>query len=248
MIYDCITFFNEYELLNLRLHELADYVDRFVIAESTHTFQGRAKPMLSPDVYEGFPVIHVVVEPAMAVPEASWENEYWLRDEGWRRALKDADATDYVFLSDADEIPRPATAMMFPDHPVRFAQSFYYYWLNYRTDEPWYGTVRSTVERTLKGPQAEFMLRGADIPAVPDGGWHFSFLGGPEKVRDKLQAFAHIEYAEPPYTNLERIADRLASGADLFDRPQRQYPVPIDDSYPLYLREHLEEFQHLIHA
>ena len=40
-IFDCITFFRELELLDLRLMELYDVVDHFVIVEATRTHQGR---------------------------------------------------------------------------------------------------------------------------------------------------------------------------------------------------------------
>jgi len=40
MIYDCFTFYNELEILKIRLHELSGVVDKFVIVESNKTFQG----------------------------------------------------------------------------------------------------------------------------------------------------------------------------------------------------------------
>lgn len=39
MIYDCIPFFNELDILKLRLQVLAPFVDRFVIEESSVTFR-----------------------------------------------------------------------------------------------------------------------------------------------------------------------------------------------------------------
>jgi hypothetical protein len=45
MIYDCFTFFNELELLEMRLHELADVVDRFVLVEATRTHTNQPKPL-----------------------------------------------------------------------------------------------------------------------------------------------------------------------------------------------------------
>jgi hypothetical protein len=42
MIYDCFTFFNELELLELRLHELAGVVDKFVLVEATQTHSSRS--------------------------------------------------------------------------------------------------------------------------------------------------------------------------------------------------------------
>lgn len=43
--YDCFIFWKELDLLDLRLHELADAVDYFVLAEATHTFSGHPKPL-----------------------------------------------------------------------------------------------------------------------------------------------------------------------------------------------------------
>ena len=41
MVYDCFQFFNELDILKIRLHVLSDVVDRFVISEATETFSGR---------------------------------------------------------------------------------------------------------------------------------------------------------------------------------------------------------------
>ena len=45
-IYDCFTFFNEFELLEVRLNELYDVVDKFVLVEMAETHQGNPKPLL----------------------------------------------------------------------------------------------------------------------------------------------------------------------------------------------------------
>ncbi|MCC2631395.1 MAG: glycosyl transferase family 17 [Patescibacteria group bacterium] len=44
-IYDVFTFFNELELLDIRLEILAPHVDHFVIIESNETFSGNPKPL-----------------------------------------------------------------------------------------------------------------------------------------------------------------------------------------------------------
>src|SRR5688572_16710555 len=44
-IFDCFLFFNELDVLDIRLHELAPIVDRFVLAEARLTFSGRDKPL-----------------------------------------------------------------------------------------------------------------------------------------------------------------------------------------------------------
>ena len=45
MVYDCFQFFNELDILKLRLHVMDPVVDRFVISEATETFSGKAKPL-----------------------------------------------------------------------------------------------------------------------------------------------------------------------------------------------------------
>jgi len=42
-IYDCIQFFNEEDILDLRLNILDKFVDFFVIVESTTDHQGNSK-------------------------------------------------------------------------------------------------------------------------------------------------------------------------------------------------------------
>jgi beta-1,4-mannosyl-glycoprotein beta-1,4-N-acetylglucosaminyltransferase len=42
-VYDCFTFFNELDLLEIRLNELNDVVDYFVLVESKRSFQNKPK-------------------------------------------------------------------------------------------------------------------------------------------------------------------------------------------------------------
>ena len=46
MVYDCFLFFNELELLEVRLNEMASFVDKFVIVEASETFRGAPKPFI----------------------------------------------------------------------------------------------------------------------------------------------------------------------------------------------------------
>jgi len=67
MIYDCFSFFNELDLLEIRLHELDPVVDKFVLVEASKTFQGKDKPLFydeNKERYKEFSekIIHVVVD------------------------------------------------------------------------------------------------------------------------------------------------------------------------------------------
>ena len=45
-IYDCFQYFNEDQMVDLRLNILDKYVDYFVISESTKTHQGKIKKLI----------------------------------------------------------------------------------------------------------------------------------------------------------------------------------------------------------
>ena len=43
MIYDCIYFFNEIDIVNIRLNEMSDVVDKIIIIEGNLTYSGNEK-------------------------------------------------------------------------------------------------------------------------------------------------------------------------------------------------------------
>ena len=64
-IYDCFQFFNEENVLDLRFNILDEFVDFFVIAESTTEHQGRDKKLnFDIEKFKKFKkkIIHVIVE------------------------------------------------------------------------------------------------------------------------------------------------------------------------------------------
>ena len=64
-IYDCFQFFNEENVLDLRFNILDEFVDFFVIAESTTDHQGRDKKLnFDIEKFKKFKkkIIHVIIE------------------------------------------------------------------------------------------------------------------------------------------------------------------------------------------
>lgn len=111
-LFDCFTFFNELDLLDLRLSELDAVVERFVIAESPLTFTGQEKPLFfhaNRDRFARFAhkIEHLVIED-MPVGEGktAWDRE-WHQRRALARGYRDAAPDDLVVISDLDEIPRP---------------------------------------------------------------------------------------------------------------------------------------------
>ncbi|MGN0854453.1 MAG: hypothetical protein ACI4R9_02905 [Kiritimatiellia bacterium] len=159
MIYDCFSFFNELDLLEIRLRTLDSVVDRFVLSESRFTHTGKPKPLYYRENAARFKafadrIIHVVAadpEPPRDGPED--EAFSWMRENAQRNATVDAILPrlrddDLLLVSDLDEIPSPhaVRAARRLGRPVRFRQRMYYYYANYRncTSPYWYGTVALT--------------------------------------------------------------------------------------------------------
>lgn len=113
-IFDCFTFFNELDLLEIRLETLAPHVDCFVLAESSITYRADPKPLYFEENKQRFKkflpkIRHIIVEdmPAEKGFDQNWERETFQR-AALERGVVDSRDEDIVMLSDLDEIPEPS--------------------------------------------------------------------------------------------------------------------------------------------
>lgn len=109
MVYDCFQFFNEIDILKLRLHVMNPVVDWFVISESTETFSGMKKPLYYEENKELFKefedkIIHLVVEDT---PTGDIHDRDTFQKNAVERGLKNCTDDDIIIFSDLDEIPNP---------------------------------------------------------------------------------------------------------------------------------------------
>lgn len=160
MVYDCFTFFNELDLLEIRLNTLSDVVDCFVIAEATRTHRGKPKELFfekNRARYSKFlnRIRYVVVDNLLAEDEVEKDtyNLPWVNENRQRNALSKGleglRDDDIIMLSDLDEIPRPlaiknALPLAKNGSIVRFLMEMYYYYANFKDfyDPTWsLGTV-----------------------------------------------------------------------------------------------------------
>lgn len=112
-IFDCFPFFNELDLLEIRLATLDPVVDVFVLSEAPLTHRGQPKPLHFHENRARFEkylhkIRHVVADD---MPGGQGFEQNWVREIHQRtvleRALHDAQDEDVVMMSDLDEIPRP---------------------------------------------------------------------------------------------------------------------------------------------
>ncbi len=136
MIYDCFPFFNELDVLEIRLNVLNDSVDRFVLVESTRTHQGKSKELfyqLNKERFVKFQkkVIHVISDTFPSSNMTPWEYEQFQRSE-IMRGLVHCQPDDVILISDLDEIPDPAGILIaLPLKGIKiFRQKTYFHFLN----------------------------------------------------------------------------------------------------------------------
>lgn len=260
MIIDCFPFFNELDLLEIRLNSLAPYVDRFVLCEMTVTHSGNPKPLYFKENWElfsGFPITHLVAtRPAMDVQidmgkqsGDAWRLEHYQR-EFLFNGIKDADPEDIILLSDLDEIPNLEN---YRGEEGAFKQKLYYYYLNVFTNTRlWKGTI-ATKRKNITTLSWIRNHRNQIPTVVYDGGWHFSTLGTPEQIKYKIESFAHTELNTEDYKS--RIAENVANLKDPYDRapenwkgyPEYKFTVEMP-SGPKWLIDNKDRYQYLFYG
>ncbi|MCX6702002.1 MAG: hypothetical protein NTX96_02280 [Candidatus Zambryskibacteria bacterium] len=199
MIIDCFTFFNELDLLEIRLHALAPYVDRFVLVESPITHAGNPKPLFfeeNKDRFKDFNITHLVSPPMKG---GSWEIE--INQRGYiLNGIKDADPEDIILVSDVDEIP---DLKQYDGREGIFILDLFYYYFNCFTGD----TIKGTI--ALKKKNIHILNLEIDhlrkyrraTKEVVGKGWHFSVLGSPEQIKYKIESFAHQEFNNQKFKN-----------------------------------------------
>ncbi len=223
MIYDCFLFCHELELLEIRFRELSEIVDKFVIVESSITISGLPKILYFQAYKERFAeylsqIVHLVVPAdAMNACHDSWARERLSRN--WmKNGLSDVLDSDTVLVSDVDEIPSAdALSRHKPTHGVTaFEQVMSYYYMNL-TCGFWNGTkaVSGAYWKRLDSDGQRIRYEVV-AEVIKDGGWHFSFYGGEEHIKEKLASYSHQELIGYNRASWVRVA--LAAGCDIFER------------------------------
>lgn len=230
-LFDCFTFFNELDLLEIRLETLDSVVDFFVIAEAPITYRADPKPLyfeLNKQRFAKFlpKIRHIIVDdlPTEKGFDQNWQRET-LQRAALERGLADARDEDIIMLSDLDEIPTPAKikeAITWHDTLRVFHMRFFSYFANCEShpgNAYWVGTgmteyrlakgrfeyvlkklpthlrmrpnasLRKRISMRLK--EASILLtRSLRIKRIRNGGHHFSWLGGADKVLQKRGAIS----------------------------------------------------------
>ena len=113
-IFDCITFFQENMISNIRFEILNNCVDYFVVCESKYDHKGKKKKLNFRVLNKKFKdkVIYIVLDKPFDSNNSAWKNQAVQR-EFILKSLNNIDLEDYIMFSDPDEIPNPKTLKNF---------------------------------------------------------------------------------------------------------------------------------------
>ncbi|MEM3630908.1 MAG: hypothetical protein QXY18_05800 [Nitrososphaerota archaeon] len=282
-IYDCFTFFNELDLLEIRLNVLNEIVDKFVIVEANKTHTGKVKPLYfekNIDRFEKFldKIVYIKIDFPNGL--SSWGRENFQRNK-ILEGLKDASEDDLIIISDLDEIPKPSILKdLTNSRNINILRGpIFYYFLNYKAfkksgeDFLWNGPVvfkykemifpqkmrqfaifqncilnHSNLLSLIKN-QLFFNLNKiyskTSISIIDNSQWHFSWLGGKEKIIEKLESFAHTELNKEKFKS-DSFLDQMIKRGEFFKGNIILKKVELDETFPKYILQNKEKFKHLI--
>lgn len=287
-IYDCFTFYNEIDLLKIRINLLKEYVDYFVLVEMNVTQTGLKKAFIFDEHKNEFAdlgvnIIHVKVKDT---PKMAHEYDNWLLENYQRnnilQGLKNCQSDDLIMISDLDEFPDPrviadlkktkvsffkrdanikllgniktlyfqaaylgmidprklikiikdrSLANILKYTPIILEQNIYYYFMNCRSKGFWRGTVILKYNNMIL-PNNARRLRFY-LPVVKNGGWHFSYMGGVKKIKEKLCSIVEGNL-NCDKNNIDMyIKNCLDNRVDLFNRKGKEFEYEFIDSHDI---------------
>jgi len=177
----------------------------------------------------------------MSPGELHWLKEFYQK-ECIRKALVGLEDDDICFITDLDEYWNPDITYNLDDNKIyKLKQLAYSTLLNVRSNEPWAGTL-VTKYRNIKNACLNHLRTPSktEYEYIDNGGWHFTFMGGVDQIKLKLEAYGHQEYNND--TIKSKIEDCLTNTRDVLGRSQFQFWID-ESQLPKYLLDNKEKYK-----
>jgi beta-1,4-mannosyl-glycoprotein beta-1,4-N-acetylglucosaminyltransferase len=241
MIVDTFMFYNELDVLEIRLATLDPYVDFFVLVEAEVNHVGGDKELFFEKNKDRFSkwirkIRHIVVKKDECPTDTNpWSREKYQR-ECILRGLTGLPDDTLVMISDVDEIP---DMTMFrwehlPHRVISLHMWMYQYNFNFLfTGEPWVGTVVTCMELVRTHGVNFFRDNRWKFPTQRFCGWHLSSFGDEKHVLNKMKTFAHAldDNAHKHLQTEENIKQWIQEGKHL-DGATELTPRPPEATLP----------------
>ncbi|GJC93443.1 glycosyltransferase family 17 [Colletotrichum higginsianum] len=219
-VFDLLLINTEVEMLELRMGQMAPYVDYFVIIESDKTFTDNQKPLYIRENWDLFKPWHDKMILRTMDLEALKDGSAWDREAKSRNAMYEqviptlvgdqaAAIDDVLIVSDVDEIPKPEI-------------------------------LHTVLPDDLRG--------NANDHHFAHGGWHCSYCFSTVKeMAQKINSFSHAELNKPEFKDPDWVVDVARRGLDIFGRGDSNFDrIETNHDIPDYVKQNPEKFKFLI--
>ena len=254
-VFDVFPFFNELDLLEIRLNILDPYVDFFVLSEGTKDFQGSDKILYYDENKDRFKkfndkIIHNIVEDNNTNLHA-YDRDIFQKNNIKNVLLEHVSEDDAILFGDLDEVPNPDAVEQLADFfesdvIYHFAQENCISYLNlvettgliqamtpdfeYGNDRRrWLGTKvvgKPTLDKYTMTELRHWHSEDKNSRVFP-GGWHWSYVGS-EGLSVEERLIKKCECSSHPEINNEQIkrgVSKVKENRDPIGRDYAQYKI-----------------------
>lgn len=261
-VIEAFPFFNETDLLEIRLHEMDSIVDHFVIVESLQRHAiSKPKPAYLRDNWSRFTKFHDKIkyvlleklEPEPSNDRAARARDHFQRNSLWQ-AIQEVSTSpdDVAIVTDCDEIPRASAMKMAVSHIHKgthvLDQLNYQYSVNWLAPGGWDNAFAATVGHIRQlGGNLQKIRDSRKAHTIPDAGWHFSYFGGGVAgVQEKVSSWCHFQDgAEWPFLNKDakgKLGDIL-EGRHVSPGRRLLWQRTCDPKLPEYFLKNIDSFE-----
>jgi beta-1,4-mannosyl-glycoprotein beta-1,4-N-acetylglucosaminyltransferase len=222
-ILDAFLFYNELDLLKVRLSYLGEYIDQFIIIEANIDFAGKPKPfLLNNELIKSLPFSEKIIYHREYIDLESFfwkikriryrnkKRKYlWKIQDTQRNSLlkviKNFDDEDIIIFGDLDEFPSTEAILKAVNIinskksggnqlTISLRQIFFYFNVYSSTsDEIWYGSIVTLNNIVRRLKPHKLRAKRNNFFHIESGGWHFSYFMSEEKIIDKVNAISDAE-------------------------------------------------------
>jgi beta-1,4-mannosyl-glycoprotein beta-1,4-N-acetylglucosaminyltransferase len=261
-IYDCFQYFNEDHMVDIRMSILSEYVDYFVISESTKTHQGNKKELnFNINNFSKYKhkIKYLIADFEEEKVDENHKGGESLIEQHQRNYLengiKDASDNDLIILSDSDEIPDLSKLNQIKTKTkyTAFSQMMFMYKLNLQNlnESNWIGSKICKKKdfplpqklRDMKFKKYPFWRIDKKNIQIINGGWHFSFLQSPKDIIKKIKSYSHGEFNTDSNTNEKNVIEKILKNEDIFNRGFNLKKIDLDLNFPSFILKNREKLK-----
>lgn len=204
----------------------------------------------------------------------NWLNENAQRDIALQVLDTYKPSDNLLMFSDVDEIPKPEKVLEGIElatktgSPISLPVTQCMYWLNYAmvngagyrgpficnpfTYQQFHKEKFNTDIYSPSGLRWHMLATGMeqDFPTIHNSGWHFSTIGGFERIKTKLGAFAHYDqFDNDEYKSIDFIIKKMIRGEHLYTQEyygDAKLEIQGLDFLPKYVQDNYEKYKSYI--